>query len=55
MTGTKNYCYMYKPNALGCCMVVKIMIKYVFGLFVGYLMATVACILDRKLKDDKKE
>lgn len=29
--------------------------SYVFGLFVGYLMATVACILDRKLKDDKKE
>lgn len=29
--------------------------SYVFGLFVGYLTATVACILDKKLKDDKKE
>lgn len=29
--------------------------SYVFGLFVGYLTATVACILDEKLKDDKKE
>lgn len=29
--------------------------SYVFGIFVGYLTATVACILDNKLKDNKKE
>lgn len=29
--------------------------SYVFGLLVGYLTACVACILDKKLKDDKKE